>query len=69
MNRYTRKALVLDLLEKRPATTGEISLLCDCATPSQAYGSLLWLEKCGAIVREAVVLKGRRMTSRWHLAI
>ena len=72
MSRYRRKSQVLALLEQGPATTGDIRATCECANGAQAYGTLEWLEKCGAVVRERVARDksrgGPSTTTRWRLA-
>jgi len=72
MSRYRRKAQVIALLERGPATTGDIRRMCDCANAAQAHGTLKWLEKCGAVVRERGVPRvaptGQKTTTRWRLA-
>lgn len=73
MSRYRRKAQVIALLEQGPATTGDVRRTCECANAAQAYGTLEWLEKCGAVVRERGVARvaptGQKTTTLWRLAI
>ena len=67
-----RKALVLALLERGPATTGEVRRQCDCANSAQALGSLYWLRDCGVVVGMAVTRtdrgRGHRTTTLWSIA-
>lgn len=66
-----RKTKVLELLEKGPATTGDIRQACDCKNGAQAYGTLNWLVECGAIARRQVPRDhskgGKATTTLWSL--
>ena len=67
-----RKALVLALLERGPATTGDVRRQCNCASSAQALGSLHWLRECGAIKGRTVLLHDSptdsRTTTLWSIA-
>ena len=69
----TRKEIVLAMLERAPATTGEIRRALKCANAAQAYSVLTWLEDCGAIMRRRVARDtssgGPSRTTEWALAI
>ena len=66
-----RKSDVLALLERGPATTGEVRRHCDC-NAAQALGSLHWLRDCGAIKGRVVRLHDSptdsRTTTLWSIA-
>ena len=65
-----RKAKVLALLERGPATTGDVRQMCDCASSAQAIESLKWLEACGVVTRRTVprvAPTGPKTTTEWAL--
>lgn len=66
-----RKSDVLALLERGPATTGEVRLHCGCNS-AQALGSLYWLRDCGAItgtrVQRTGAGPGTKLTTLWRIA-
>lgn len=67
-----RKAQVLALLERGPATTGDVRQQCDCANSAQALGTLKWLSACGVIAGRTVRLSkapsDSRTTTLWSIA-
>lgn len=69
--RWRRKAMVLALLERGPATTGDVRRECECANAAQALGTLGWLRDCGIVVGERVPRvgpgSGARTTTMWRL--
>ena len=65
-----RKAKILALLERGPATTGDVRQMCDCASSAQAIESLKWLEACGVVTKRAVprvAPTGPKTSTEWAL--